>query len=157
MQDSLTCPNCGEIVVRYRNPFPTVDIIIRIGAGIVLIERRNPPYGWALPGGFVDYGESLEEAALREAREETGLDIVNLEQFRAYSDPGRDLRQHNISVVFTAEAHGVPHAGDDAERVRIFPLDQLPNPLCFDHTLILSDYGAGKKCRAGTSFSRPCL
>jgi 8-oxo-dGTP diphosphatase len=157
MQDSLTCPNCGEVVVAYRNPFPTVDIIIRIGASVVLIERRNPPYGWALPGGFIDYGESLEEAAVREAREETGLEVAKLQQFRAYSDPGRDPRQHNISMVFTAEASGVPRAGDDAERVRLFPLGQLPAQLCFDHAQILSDYRAGKKCNAGTSFSRPCL
>ena len=145
MQDSLVCPKCGSVVVGYRNPFPTVDIIIRIGAGVVLIARRNPPYGWALPGGFVDYGETLEAAAVREAREETGLEIEHLRQFRAYSDPGRDPRQHNISVVFTARAHGVPRAGDDAEHARLFPLDQLPAPLCFDHARILSDYAAGKK------------
>ncbi len=145
MQDCLVCPKCGSVVVGYRNPFPTVDIIIRIGASIVLIARRNPPYGWALPGGFVDYGETLEEAAVREAREETGLEIENLRQFRAYSDPQRDPRQHNISVVFTAEAHGVPRAGDDAEHVQLFPLDTLPSLLCFDHALILSDYSAGKK------------
>jgi 8-oxo-dGTP diphosphatase len=157
MQDSLTCPHCGGSVIRYRNPFPTVDIIIRVGSDIVLIERRNPPHGWALPGGFVDYGETLEEAAVREAREETGLEIANLQQFRAYSDPARDPRQHNISMVFSAEADGVPRAGDDAERVRLFSLDQLPAPLCFDHARILDDYRAVKKCSSGTSLSRPCL
>jgi len=129
----------------YRNPFPTVDIIISIGTSIVLIERRNPPHGWALPGGFVDYGESLEEAAIREAQEETGLKVENLRQFRAYSDPDRDPRQHTISMVFTAEATGTPEAGDDAQNACLFPLDNLPTPLCFDHALILDDYRVGKR------------
>lgn len=140
MKESLNCPVCGSEVLRYRNPFPTVDIIIRIGEQIVLIERRNPPYGWALPGGFVDYGESLEAAARREAKEETGLEIVRLEQFRAYSDPARDPRQHTISVVFTALGKGAMLAGDDATRARLFALDQLPHKLCFDHDRILTDY-----------------
>lgn len=145
MQDCLICPKCGKSIERYRNPFPTVDVIIAVDGGIVLIERHNPPHGWALPGGFVDYGESLEDAALREAREETGLEVNNLRQFRAYSDPQRDPRQHNISMVFTAEACGKPQAGDDAKHVRIFPLDKLPAPLCFDHARILNDYAAEKK------------
>lgn len=144
MQSHATCPHCGKQTFPYRNPFPTVDIIIRIGREIVLIKRRNPPHGWALPGGFVDYGESLEDAATREAREETGLELRNLRQFHAYSAPQRDPRQHNISVVFTAEADGLPHAGDDACQVKLFPLDQLPT-LCFDHAEILSDYISGKK------------
>ena len=131
--------------MNHRNPFPTVDIIISIGARIVLIERRNPPHGWALPSGFVDYGESLEEAAVREARVETGLKVENLRQFHAYSDPKRDPRQHNISMVFTAEATGKPEAGDDAQNARLFHLDNLPTPLCFDHARILKDYRAGKK------------
>lgn len=145
MQAFVLCPHCGKEAVKYRNPFPTVDIIIIIETCVVLIERRNPPHGWALPGGFVDYGESLEEAAIREAREETGLKIENLRQFHAYSDPDRDPRQHNISMVFTAESSGKPKAGDDAQNVRLFPLDNLPAPLCFDHTRILNDYIAGKK------------
>lgn len=145
MQDNFTCPHCGKQAARYRNPIPTVDIIIKIEECIVLIERRNPPHGWALPGGFVDYGESLEEAAIREAQEETGLKVENLRQFRAYSDPDRDPRQHNISMVFTAEASGKPKAGDDTQNARLFPLDNLPTPLCFDHTLILNDYIAGEK------------
>jgi len=145
MQTYATCPHCGKATPRYRNPFPTVDIIIQIGGDIVLIERRNPPHGWALPGGFVDYGESLEDAALREALEETGLKISNLQQFRAYSEPDRDPRQHNISMVFSAEATGCPIAGDDATSVRIFPVDALPAPLCFDHAQIISDYLAAKK------------
>ena len=145
MQNRHRCPHCGKETEIYRNPFPTVDLIIRIGTAVVLIERRNPPHGWALPGGFVDYGESLEQAALREAREETGLDVQALHQFRAYSSPDRDPRQHNISMVFTAEAKGAPVAGDDAKDVRLFPLDHLPSPLCFDHALILSDYFAAQK------------
>jgi 8-oxo-dGTP diphosphatase len=128
-------------VARYRNPFPTVDIIIRDDSGrVVLIERRNAPFGWALPGGFVDYGETLESAATREAREETGLDLGDLQQFRAYSDPGRDPRQHNISVVFTARGTGTLQASDDARTAGWFPLDALPSPLCFDHAQILEDY-----------------
>ena len=145
MQTYATCPHCGEATTRHRNPFPTVDIIIQIDTDIVLIERKNPPLGWALPGGFVDYGESLEAAAMREALEETGLKVSNLQQFRAYSDPDRDSRQHNISMVFSAEATGRPTAGDDAINVRLFPVDNLPAPLCFDHARIINDYLAAKK------------
>lgn len=140
MSDQLICPHCHKPVTTYRNPFPTVDIIIRVDNRIVLIERKNAPQGWALPGGFVDYGESLEQAAAREAVEETGLELLELRQFRAYSDPGRDPRQHNISFVFTAEGRGTPCGGDDAARALLFPLDALPSPLCFDHGQILSDY-----------------
>lgn len=141
-EQHLQCPNCGTRVQTYRNPFPTVDIIIRRGAEVVLIERKNPPIGWALPGGFVDYGESLETAALREALEETALGLKDLRQFRAYSDPDRDPRQHNISFVFTASAEGNLTGGDDAARAAWFPLDALPSPLCFDHGRILEDYRA---------------
>lgn len=133
MQQEIACPKCGKPVKTYRNPIPTVDIIIHHNGGIILIERRNEPRGWALPGGFVDYGESLEVAALREAREETGLELSELRQFRAYSDPSRDPRQHNISIVFIATGTGRLEAGDDAAGARIFPLDALPAPLCFDH------------------------
>jgi 8-oxo-dGTP diphosphatase len=136
----LTCPRCGAAVREYRNPFPTVDIIIRVGEKIVLIERLNTPRGWALPGGFVDYGESLEDAARREAKEETNLDVTALEQFKAYSKPARDPRHHTISVVFTAVGHGHPQGGDDAGRARLFALDELPSPLCFDHAAIIEDY-----------------
>lgn len=135
----LTCPECNATVTTYRNPFPTVDIIIRQEKRIVLIERKNAPLGWALPGGFVDYGESLEQAAQREAREETALTLKNLQQFRAYSDPARDPRQHNISMVFIAEGEGLLCGGDDAAQAQWFDLDALP-PLCFDHATILTDY-----------------
>ncbi len=140
MKKTTTCPKCATIIETWRNPIPTVDIIIRSGNEIILIKRRNPPYGWALPGGFVDYGESLECAAKREALEETGLELTNLKQFGAYSDPERDPRQHTISYVFTAETQESPVAGDDAAAVRLFALNNLPAPLCFDHEQILTDY-----------------
>ncbi|PNU18918.1 NUDIX hydrolase [Geothermobacter hydrogeniphilus] len=138
----LKCPDCGATITTWRNPFPTVDIIIRRGRQVLLIERKNEPPGWALPGGFVDYGESLEDAARREAREETGLELLNLRQFRAYSDPERDPRQHNISLVFSAETTDEAVAGDDAAGVGWFDLDALPKRLCFDHARILADYRA---------------
>jgi 8-oxo-dGTP diphosphatase len=139
-KNAVICPHCQQVVTPYRNPTPTVDIIIRIGDQVVLIERKNAPLGWALPGGFVDYGESLEQAAVREAAEETGLELDDLRQFGAYSDPARDPRQHNISFVFTAEGRGQLLAGDDASGAALFPLDTLPSPLRFDHGQILADY-----------------
>lgn len=145
MQDTFVCPHCRKASQRYRNPFPTVDIIIEVEGKILLIERLNKPFGWALPGGFVDYGESLEEAAIREAREETGLNLENLRQFKAYSEPERDPRQHNISMVFTAEAHKEPKAGDDAKNAQFFTIDELPTKLCFDHATILQDYISARK------------
>jgi len=124
-----------------RAPLPTVDIIIELkDQGIVLIQRRNPPYGWALPGGFVDYGETLEQAALREAKEETSLEVRLVRQFHAYSDPARDPRGHTISVVFIASGSGEPKAADDAKGIGVFRADALPQPLAFDHGRILSDY-----------------
>lgn len=138
--NTLTCPSCGASVKTYRNPIPTVDIIIEIEARIVLIERKNEPKGWALPGGFVDYGETLEDAAIREAFEETSIRISELKLFGCYSDPARDNRQHNISTVFVAQGAGLPKAGDDAARAALFQLDQLPRNLCFDHDRIIGDY-----------------
>jgi 8-oxo-dGTP diphosphatase len=108
--------------------------------GIVLIERKNPPYGWALPGGFVDYGESVESAAAREAKEETSLDVRLIEQFHVYSDPKRDPRHHTISVVFIATANGMPQGGDDAKAARIFTEGEIPSPLVFDHARIVREY-----------------
>ncbi len=140
MRTTLTCPRCGTDVQVFRNPLPTVDVIIEVDGGIVLIRRRNPPHGWALPGGFVDYGESLEAAAVREAREETSLDVALTGQLGAYSDPARDPRQHTISVVFTARATGAPRGADDAAEARIFSRERLPEPLAFDHARILADY-----------------
>jgi ADP-ribose pyrophosphatase YjhB (NUDIX family) len=124
-----------------RNPFPTVDIIIELEErGIVLIQRKNPPKGWAIPGGFVDYGESLEIAAVREAREETSLNIKLIEQFYTYSHPSRDPRHHTITTVYIASATGIPKAGDDAREIGIFQETDLPEPLAFDHGKILRDY-----------------
>jgi 8-oxo-dGTP diphosphatase len=135
------CPRCGLETENYRNPVPTVDIIIEMdGLGIVLIKRKNPPVGWALPGGFVDYGESLEEAAVREAGEETSLIVELTGQFHTYSNPARDPRQHTISTVFTARADGVPQAADDAAEIGIFMEEDLPELLMFDHAEILADY-----------------
>lgn len=129
-----------------KTPLLTVDIIIEIvDCGIVLIERKNPPHGWALPGGFVDYGESLEQAAIREAREETSLDVQLLEQFHTYSDPSRDPRHHTVSTVFTARAGGGPRGADDAKTARIFTEANLPSPIVFDHPQILTDYFHYKK------------
>jgi ADP-ribose pyrophosphatase YjhB (NUDIX family) len=126
-------------------PIPTVDIIIEITRkngqeGIILIKRKNPPHGWALPGGFVDVGESLEEAAVREAKEETSLDIKLKNQFHTYSDPKRDPRKHTISTVYVATAQGRPRAQDDALDIRIFTEEEINFPLAFDHQKILADY-----------------
>jgi len=124
---------------QYRNPLPTVDLFIELPDGrIVLVRRKNPPHGWALPGGFVDEGEPLDRAAVREAREETGLDVELLEQFFTYSDPRRDPRRHTISTVFLARAEGEPRGGDDAAEARAFPPDELPD-LVFDHREIVDD------------------
>jgi len=146
--ETLTCPTCGTKIKSYRNPFPTVDIIIELEGGVVLIERKNPPHGWALPGGFVDYGESLEDAAVREAREETSLEVSNLRLLGCYSDPRRDDRMHTISTVYMADGCGQPRAADDAADAGIFQLDNLPGPLCFDHAAILADYAALRRARA---------
>ncbi len=134
----MDCPHCNKPIPP-RNPVPTVDIIIEVGGAIVLIKRKNPPHGWALPGGFVDYGESYEQAAAREALEETGIAVENLRQFRTYSDPERDSRMHTASTVFIASGNQKPRAGDDAARADLFRKDNLP-ALVFDHARILDDY-----------------
>lgn len=156
MKEGMVCPACGAMVVRYRNPFPTVDVVVELrdlpGRPVVLIERANPPIGWALPGGFVDYGESLEEAARREAAEETGLAVELVALLGVYSSPGRDPRQHTLSAVFTGRAAGVPRAGSDAAGVRAFAPERPPEPLCFDHGLILTHY---RQWRAGQRPAAP--
>jgi ADP-ribose pyrophosphatase YjhB (NUDIX family) len=149
VKKQLLCPHCGKAVTAYRNPLPTVDVIIELTDGIVLIKRKNPPYGWALPGGFVDYGESLEAAAVREAREETSLDVKLASQLGAYSDPRRDPRQHTLSVVFIAKAAGRPRAADDAAEVGIFRREALPEVMAFDHAKILQDYYSALETREG--------
>ncbi|MCL4492701.1 MAG: NUDIX hydrolase [Nitrospirae bacterium] len=128
----------------FRNPIPTVDIIIEYKGGIILIKRENPPPGWAIPGGFVDYGESLEYAAVREAKEETGLDIRLVRQFHTYSSPDRDARFHTISTVYIAKGEGELNAGDDAGEAGIFTSDRLPEEIAFDHRNILKDYFTGR-------------
>jgi len=130
--------------INYKNPFCTVDVIIEITDGIILVNRKNSPPGWAIPGGFVDYGESLEDAVQREAKEETGLDIQLIRQFHTYSDPKRDPRHHTVSTIFIAKATGKPKAGDDAKEVGIFTRDALPDNIAFDHRQILEDYFSGK-------------
>ena len=124
-----------------KGPYVTVDIIIELPQGIVLIERSNPPYGWALPGGFVDVGESLEQAAIRETKEETNLNLKNLRQFRAYSEPNRDPRFHTVSTVFIAKGVGKPRFGDDAKGLKIVPYKKLFSlQYAFDHNNVIRDY-----------------
>ena len=123
-----------------RNPYLTVDVVVEVDGGVVLIERANEPRGWALPGGFVDYGESPEDAARREVDEETGLDVTLTALLGVYGAPDRDPRQHNVSIVFVGRAEGAPVGGDDAAAARVVALDALPSPLCFDHARILADY-----------------
>ena len=138
---------------KFRNPLPTVDIIIEVAESIVLIERRNPPHGWALPGGFVDYGESLENAAVREAREETSLEVKLIEQFHTYSDPRRDPRHHTLSTVFIGTARGEPEAADDAngphrpdELVDLFRAEEVLLNLVLDDTVTGLFHGEAGEC-----------
>ena len=124
-----------------RQPRLTVDVIVEVGKDrLVLIRRKNPPPGWALPGGFVDAGETVEQAAVRETLEETSLRVELVRQFHVYSDPTRDPRGHTVSVVFIGRAQGEPRAADDAAEARTFPVDALPQELAFDHGRILADY-----------------
>jgi ADP-ribose pyrophosphatase YjhB (NUDIX family) len=118
----------------------TVDCIIDVGGEVVLIERKNPPLGWAIPGGFVDKGETVEEAVEREMKEETNLKLVNLKQFHVYSDPERDPRGHTVTVVFTAKGIGKLKAQDDAKNIGLFNRNNLPENIAFDHEKILVDY-----------------
>ncbi len=129
----------------YRNPYPTADIIIERPEGIVFVERRNPPYGYALPGGFIEYGESAEAAAIREAKEETGLDVTLTRLLGVYSDPKRDPRHHTLSVVYVGRADGEPKAGDDAKSLIIANPETPPEPLAFDHAKIVADYLNSRK------------
>jgi len=129
----------------YRGPRATVDVVIEVGDRIVLVRRRNPPPGWALPGGFIDAGETAEQAAVREAREETGLRVTLTALLGVYSDPARDPRGHTLSAVYVATAHGTPRGADDAAEARLFGEGDLPDPLAFDHARILADYFAFKR------------
>ena len=138
--NTIECPRCGYPVKVYKNPVPTVDIIITTGDKIVLIRRKNEPLGWAIPGGFIDFGESAENAAVREAKEETGLDVELTGLLGVYSDPKRDPRTHTISTVFLAKAQGTPKADDDALDIGLFDKDNLPEEIVFDHKKILEDF-----------------
>ncbi len=138
--DTIECPRCGYPVKVYKNPVPTVDIIITIDDKIVLVRRKNEPFGWAIPGGFIDFGESAESAAVREAKEETGLDVELTGLLGVYSDPERDPRTHTISTVFLAKAQGTPKADDDALDIGLFNKDNLPEEIVFDHKKILEDF-----------------
>ncbi len=148
MEYGITCPHCGKEVTAYRNPIPTADVLIHVpGRGVVLIERANPPHGWALPGGFIDYGESAEEAAVREAKEETGLEVRLTGLLGVYSKPGRDPRHHTLTVVYMAEALDPEklNAGDDAAMAAFWPLDELPQQVAFDHLEIIEDFIAHQR------------
>ena len=124
-----------------KTPYVTVDMIIELPDGVVVIERRNPPYGWALPGGFVDIGESVEDAARREAKEETNLDLEDLRQMHTYSDPKRDPRFHTVSTVFIARGIGRSQSGDDAKNLKVVPYAKLLDiDYAFDHKQVIKDY-----------------
>jgi 8-oxo-dGTP diphosphatase len=137
-------PRCRRWQVSdYKNPKPTVDLLIELAGApgeLVFILRKNEPRGLALPGGFVDEGEWVADAAVREAKEETGLDVELVELFHVYSDPSRDARQHTVSIVFLARAAGEPTGGDDAVSCIVCPPDAVPQPLVFDHATIVADY-----------------
>ena len=132
-----TCPTCGTVIETYRNPFPAADVLILREGRVLLIRRRNPPPGWALPGGFIDYGETAEAAAIREAKEETGLTVTKLTLFDVRSDPARDPRFHTLTMVYRAEVEGEVAAGDDAAEARWFAVDALPEEMAFDHREVI--------------------
>lgn len=128
-----------------RNPLPTADVLIEVGDRVVLVRRKYPPPGWAIPGGFVEVGETVESTAVREALEETGLRVTLTALLGVYSDPARDPRHHTISTVYVGRAEGAPEGGDDAAEARLFGEGDLPSPLAFDHAKILADYFRYKK------------
>ncbi len=143
MQKPLLCPKCSAIVKKHDNPYPTADVIIYDeDKGIVLIERSNIPLGFAIPGGFVDVGESVEEAAVREMKEETNLDVELLGILGVYSKPDRDPRFHTMTVCYAAKAKdsSLLKAGDDAKKASFYKLDELPEKLCFDHAKMIEDF-----------------
>lgn len=144
MKGGVKCPGCGKEFVSLNAPIPTVDILIRKLKGgreaVVLIKRKNRPHGWAIPGGFVEYGEAVETSAVREAEEETGIEVTLTGLMGVYSDPARDPRFHTISTVFTAEGDGDPRADSDAAEAGVFTEDELPPDIAFDHRKILDDY-----------------
>ena len=137
------CPSCGSLVVKYSNPLPTADVVIHDEKrGIILIRRKNPPLGMALPGGFIEEGEGAEHAAVREMKEETGLDVRLEGILGVYSWPLRDMRCHTLTTVFVGRCTDPDalHAGDDASEAAFYDPDHLPGPLCFDHARILGHF-----------------
>jgi len=152
MYKDVTCPHCGKTFETYCNPVPTVDMLIyQQGKGVVLIKRKNPPYGWALPGGFVDCGETVEQAVVREMKEETDFDVTIQGMLGVYSDPKRDPRMHTMSVVFigSTEDPDALCAGDDAGEARFFQRGKLPESIAFDHATILQDFWRWLDARGG--------
>ena len=160
MKRQVTCPHCGKPYSCYRNPTPTTDVVIYApDRGVVIIRRANEPVGFALPGGFIEEGECAETAAVREMREETGLDVELTGLLGVYSRPDRDPRQHTLTVAFTGKPRNPDalRAGDDAAQAAFYPLDALPQPLVFDHAHILADFAEvllGKRAIAGV---QPCF
>ena len=139
------CPHCGRRINCPPSPACTVDAILEVRPGhVLLVLRRFEPLGWALPGGFVEAGESLEDACRREVREETSIEVLELRQMHTYSDPSRDPRRPTVSTVFVARGSGEPLAGDDAADAAVFPIHALPEPICFDHAAILEDFRTGR-------------
>ncbi len=139
MELSVNCPSCGQAVTTYKNPLPTADVVAIRDGKVLLILRKNPPSGWALPGGFIEYGESAETAATRELIEETGLEAKNLLLVGVYSQPGRDSRFHTLTVAYKANVSGLLNAGDDAQEAKWFDLHSLPEHIAFDHRDIIMD------------------
>ena len=158
MGEQLVCPHCGTTLDEWKQPKVTVDVLVEDPAGrILLIRRRNPPHGWAIPGGFVDVGETLEAAAVREIREETGLDVELTGQFHTYSDPKRDPRHHTVTLVFLGRPvhpNATPTAGDDALEAIFFPPEAPPTPLAFDHATVLADFLTFRQSGNSMPFNR---
>jgi len=149
VKEIKTCPNCGCQWQEYWQPGVTADVIAEApdGTGIYLIERKHFPPGWAIPGGFIEKGESLEETAVREFKEETGMNVSLVTQLGTYSRPGRDPRKQTVSTVFVGIASGAPRAGDDASTIASYPPDRLPADIAFDHRSIIADYVRWKSNR----------
>ena len=151
MNKPLICPNCQAVIRKYSNPFPTADVVIYDQIlGIVLVERGKEPFGLALPGGFIEEGESAEQAAIREMKEESNLDVELLGILGVYSKPDRDPRFHTMTITYVGKARDVSllNAGDDAAQAAFYKLDALPATLCFDHNLAVEhfrDYLAAKR------------
>jgi ADP-ribose pyrophosphatase YjhB (NUDIX family) len=147
----IICNKCGNSWEEWNNPVPTVDAIIEIYdknenfKGIVLIDRKNFPFGWAIPGGFMDYGETAETTAVREALEETSLKVKIKKLLGFYSSPERDPRHHTVTATYICSASGIPKADDDAKDAKIFELDKIPEIMAFDHRKVLDDYINYKK------------